>query len=235
MTEQKTDIESLKKMREPFPGNQVSLLPKPTKKDNQKGRCQECGGYHGLPAVHIKYVGHAALTDRLLDVDPLWNWEPVSVDENGFPVVDDFGGMWIRLTICGVTRLGYGDSGGKKGADANKERIGDALRNAAMRFGAALDLWHKGDLHISTKKDVSLDDKLSQAIDWVNSFVERKTSVEYFDQKISESKPKFNTFPEDMRHTIDVQISDVREYLIELELVESEEIPENKSKLKMEI
>lgn len=29
-----------------------------------------------------------------------------------------------------------------------KERIGDALRNAAMRFGAALDLWHKGDLHI---------------------------------------------------------------------------------------
>jgi hypothetical protein len=28
-----------------------------------------------------------------------------------------------------------------------KERIGDALRNAAMRFGAALDLWHKGDLH----------------------------------------------------------------------------------------
>src|SRR5690606_24225265 len=28
-----------------------------------------------------------------------------------------------------------------------KEVIGDALRNAAMRFGAALDLWHKGDLH----------------------------------------------------------------------------------------
>jgi len=25
-----------------------------------------------------------------------------------------------------------------------KELIGDALRNAAMRFGAALDLWHKG-------------------------------------------------------------------------------------------
>ncbi len=27
--------------------------------------------------------------------------------------------------------------------------IGDALRNAAMRFGAALDLWHKGDLHVA--------------------------------------------------------------------------------------
>jgi hypothetical protein len=34
------------------------------------------------------------------------------------------------------------------GGDAMKERIGDALRNAAMRFGAALDLWHKGDLHV---------------------------------------------------------------------------------------
>ena len=35
----------------------------------------------------------------------------------------------------------------KSGGDAMKEIIGDALRNAAMRFGAALDLWHKGELH----------------------------------------------------------------------------------------
>jgi hypothetical protein len=55
--------------------------------------------------------------------------------------------MWIRLTVCGVTRLGYGAADGKQGGDAVKEIIGDALRNAAMRFGAALDLWHKGDLH----------------------------------------------------------------------------------------
>jgi hypothetical protein len=34
-----------------------------------------------------------------------------------------------------------------------KERIGDALRNAAMRFGAALDLWHKGDLHLDESAD----------------------------------------------------------------------------------
>jgi hypothetical protein len=55
--------------------------------------------------------------------------------------------MWIKLTVCGVTRLGYGHAEGKQGGDAIKEVIGDALRNAAMRFGAALDLWHKGDLH----------------------------------------------------------------------------------------
>lgn len=62
-------------------------------------------------------------------------------------MLDANGGLWIKLTVCGVTRLGYGDAQGKSGGDAMKECIGDALRNAAMRFGAALDLWHKGDLH----------------------------------------------------------------------------------------
>ena len=65
----------------------------------------------------------------------------------GFPVLDPAGGMWIKLTVCGVTRLGYGHAGDKEGGDAIKEIIGDALRNAAMRFGAALELWHKGILH----------------------------------------------------------------------------------------
>ncbi len=39
--------------------------------------------------------------------------------------------------------VGCGDAGQKTGGDAMKERIGDALRNAGMRFGIALDLWHK--------------------------------------------------------------------------------------------
>lgn len=134
-------------LREPFPPHQISLLPKPTSRDAKKGRCPECGGWHGLPAVHLSYVGHAALTDRLLECDESWSWEPVAYGPDGLPLLDKDGGMWIRLTVCGVTRLGYGDAQGKTGPDAMKERIGDALRNAAMRFGAALDLWHKGDLH----------------------------------------------------------------------------------------
>lgn len=134
-------------LREPFPANMISVLPKPYKKDSPKGKCPECGGYHGLPAAHLSYVGHAALTDRLLDADPNWNWEPVAFGDDGLPVIDRNGGMWIRLTVCGVTRLGYGTAPGKSGPDVNKELIGDALRNAAMRFGAALDLWHKGDWH----------------------------------------------------------------------------------------
>lgn len=145
----------LELLREPFPANAISRLPKPTaeqtkevKDDFRKGiRCQVCGGWHHPKVVHLDYVGHAALTDRLLDCDPQWNWEPLAFAQDGTPAIDKDGGMWIKLTVCGVTRLGYGDAEGKTGGNATKERIGDALRNAAMRFGAALDLWHKGDLH----------------------------------------------------------------------------------------
>ena len=120
--------DKLQELRKPFPDHQISYLPK--------------GG------TKLAYVGHAALTDRLLDVDLGWTWEPLAMNPHGLPVMDDLGGMWIRLTVCGVTRLGYGHAGNKQGGDAIKEIIGDALRNAAMRFGAALDLWHKGDLHL---------------------------------------------------------------------------------------
>ena len=145
MSEKKT---GLYLMREPFPAHQISKMCRSTKKDNAKGKCPKCNGWHGLPAIQLDYVGHAALTDRLLSADPAWQWEPLAVGSDGYPVIDRDGGMWIKLTVCGVTRYGYGDAQGKSGGDAMKERIGDALRNAAMRFGAALDLWHKGDLHI---------------------------------------------------------------------------------------
>jgi hypothetical protein len=143
-------------LRKPFPPHQISKLPKATKAqtdavraDFKSGiRCKVCGQWHHKDVVHLDYVGHAALTDRLLDCDPMWNWEPVATLPNGTPEFDKFGGMWIRLTVCGVTRLGYGHPDGKSGGDAVKEVIGDAMRNAAMRFGAALDLWHKGELHV---------------------------------------------------------------------------------------
>jgi hypothetical protein len=141
-------LEALKKLREPFEKHQINLLPKPYKKESPPGKCSECGGWHGLPAAHLEYVGHAALTARLLDIDPLWNWAPLGLDAQGLPALDKDGGLWIRLTICGVSRLGYGDAQGKTGGNATKERIGDALRNAGMRFGAALELWHKGILYM---------------------------------------------------------------------------------------
>lgn len=144
----------LNKLRAPFSENLVNWLPKPMLKREEmdkipKVACQVCGQYHARDKVmHLSYVGHAALTDRLLDVDPSWSWEPLAFDDHGLPKLDSDGGMWIRLTILGISRLGYGDSGAKKGPDATKERIGDALRNAAMRFGCALEFWHKGDLNL---------------------------------------------------------------------------------------
>lgn len=151
-----TKIEAVT-MRTAFPAHQISKLPKETRTqiDARKAdkslmvwKCEVCGGAHHKNAVHLDYVGHAALTDRMLDVDLAWSWEPVAFDERGLPAFDHDGGLWIKLTINGVTRMGYGDADGKTGGNARKEAIGDALRNAAMRFGAALDLWHKGDLHL---------------------------------------------------------------------------------------
>ncbi len=132
------ELEQLKKLREPFPPSQIGKLPK--------------GG------ILLDFVGHGHLTARLLDVDPFWSWEPFAVGADGLPQLDEHGGLWIRLTVCGMTRIGYGDG---KGPNAVKEAIGDALRNAGMRFGAALELWTKGRLdedsdHTAPKSDADV-------------------------------------------------------------------------------
>ena len=118
MTEMTKDAAT--SLRKPFPAASIGKLPK--------------GG------AMLDYVGHAAVTDRLLTVDPNWSWEPFAIGPDGLPALDAGRNLWIRLTICGVTRIGVGD--GKSA----KECIGDAIRNAAMRFGVALDLWAKEDL-----------------------------------------------------------------------------------------
>ena len=139
-------------LRKPFPPQSVGKLPRsicrtcsdsPRKRcDSHQwvARCEECHGSHSTATMHLDYVGHAAVTDRLLTIDPAWSWEPFALDERGLPALDGSKNLWIRLTILGVTRIGVGD--GKSA----KEAIGDAIRNAAMRFGVALDLWAKDDL-----------------------------------------------------------------------------------------
>lgn len=116
--------EQAQALLKPFPNNQIQQLPK--------------GG------AKLDYVSHAFVTQRLLEVDPDWTWAPVGTDSNGLPQFDEDGGLWIYLTVCGVTRLGYGEAtGGFSPADKIKSAIGDAIRNAAMRFGVALALWQK--------------------------------------------------------------------------------------------
>lgn len=182
-------------LRVPFPANQISKLPKPTKQqtdevrqDFKKGiRCSVCGQWHHPKVVHLDYVGHAALTDRLLDCDPAWNWEPMAFTEHGTPLLDENGGMWIKLTVCGQTRLGYGHPDGKRGGDAIKEVIGDALRNAAMRFGAALDLWHKGDLH-GPDGDTEKDDDGVSETDWFREQLPKMHKAEEINAVLGRAK-----------------------------------------------
>lgn len=140
-------------LREPFKPEEIGKLPRifcgacrqaPAKvcDKHKRIRCDGCRNGNITDAhLHLDYVGHAEVTDRLLQVDPTWSWEPMAFDADGLPKLDGNGGLWIRLTVAGVTRIGYGDAQGKKGADAVKETIGDSIRNASMRFGVALDLW----------------------------------------------------------------------------------------------
>lgn len=138
----------------PFPRDWIEHLPKQVRRDDQdRGKCTgdrrysadgiACGGYHAL-SVHLDYVGHAGITQRLMEVDPLSTWEAIHTDPAGAPILNS-DGAWIRLTVLGVTTLGFGDAAGKRGPNAVKEVIGDALRNAAMRRGVATYLWSKSD------------------------------------------------------------------------------------------
>lgn len=126
--------------------DRLSKLPKPTRKDNPKGRCDDCGGWHGLPAMHLDYEGHADVTLDLIAVDPEWSWEPGWITANGDPV-DPFAfgndQLLARMTVLGVTRPCVGSiPSDKVGTESwMKELTGDMIRNGAMRFGIGTGLW----------------------------------------------------------------------------------------------
>jgi hypothetical protein len=156
-------------LRAPFGPEHIGLLPRVTCKDcsdrrkecqrHQRQKCPTCDAYISTAHIHLDYCGHGAVTSRLLDVDPEWNWEPLAFDQAGMPtmVYDDQNhptAMWIKLTVCGVTRLGVGTCPSGQ-FEAEKVLIGDALRNAAMRFGVALDLWIKGQAEDSEQQAAS--------------------------------------------------------------------------------
>lgn len=114
-------------LRAPFPAGHIGKLPK-------AGR-------------EFDFVAHGYVRDRLLQVDPAWTWTPMGVDEHGLPAIKDRDGdaeLWIWLTVCDVTKPGVGVEQVNK-SDLAKCLISDAIRNAAMSFGVALDLWQHGD------------------------------------------------------------------------------------------
>ena len=115
----------LKKYAVPDPGI-VSKLPK--------------GG------IQLDFVGHADITRILIEIDPLWTWEPCgwALGRPDIHVENGIATMWARLTLLGKTMIGLGSCRADKG-DYEKELIGDFLRNASMRFGICLSLWTKSE------------------------------------------------------------------------------------------
>jgi hypothetical protein len=96
--------------------------------------------------IQLDFVGHADITRILIEIDPLWTWEPCGWI-GGRPdihVENGIATMWARLTLLGKTMIGVGSVRADKG-DYEKELIGDMLRNCAMRFGICLSLWTKSE------------------------------------------------------------------------------------------
>lgn len=149
---------ALKQLARPFPKSAIRQRPvitcpacelldrdQPGKTCSQHDAvwCGACDEVFTDAHEHLDYVGHAHVRARFLEVDPAWTWEPLARNEFGLPMLDSRGGLWISLTIAGVTKNGYGDAEGRTGPAAVKEAIGDAMRNAGINFGVALDLWKK--------------------------------------------------------------------------------------------
>ena len=110
---------------------------------------KELIGQMNRGGVTLDFLGHGNAPRALIEFDPLWAWEPMAYDDSGLPLLerDQNGepcGLWIVLTLKGKRLPGYGSVESRK-TDKIKELIGDAIRNAAMRFGLALALWIKDD------------------------------------------------------------------------------------------
>lgn len=181
-------------LRKPFPTEAIGLLPKiwcskcsrsdqgscgehkkeicrGCRKEHNGEKCKGCGNNITTAHLHVEFVGHADVTDLILDVDPEWGWEPMATDPDpevlkaaiasGNPEIvamvyknapprlerNDRGtpvGLWMRLKVGTTNRIGFGSVPATQ-RDAEKVLIGDAVRNAGMRGGAALELWKQGD------------------------------------------------------------------------------------------
>lgn len=149
---------ALKRLARPFPKSAIRQRPVitcpacelldrdqagETCPQHQAEWCEVCSETFTRAHEHLDYVGHAHVRERLNEVDPGWDFEPLGHNDDGTPAFDTYGGLWIKLTVVGVSRTGYGDAEGRRGPAAIKEVIGDALRNAGLSFGMALDLWKR--------------------------------------------------------------------------------------------
>lgn len=145
----------------PFGQDDLEKLPKPLKaRDDNKGRCEPnsyysadghaCGGWHAR-SVHLDYVGHAGITQRLNDVlgPQGWDFMPMALTPEGLPIMSReqfWGALTIRVEDQEVTK--YDVAANYNGP---QEAWGDALRRCAMRFGVGTYLWSKSEAALALK------------------------------------------------------------------------------------
>lgn len=127
------NVEQARALREPF--ENVQQVTKRWK-DKETGQPK---------SVTLDYIGHAVVTDRLLRVDPGYEFRPL-LDDAGRPIVvleglgaGDSVGVWGELIVLGTSIVEF--CSGKDLLDAYSR----CLCRAAMRRGVALDLWIKDD------------------------------------------------------------------------------------------
>lgn len=148
--------------------------------------------------MELDYVGHAEITKLLIEIDPLWTWEPIGWD-NGRPkinVVNGVAEMWGRLTVHGKTVIGVGTASAEK-TDVAKELVGDFLRNAGMRLGLALSLWSKAEWdeqQAAPKHEPKspIDEVTDDPFEWAHHSMLEATSIAALDAVAKLAKTRLN-------------------------------------------
>ena len=126
--------------------------------------------------------------------------------------------MWARLTVLNKTILGVGSCKSDK-PELDKELVGDFLRNAAMRFGVALNLWSKSDLESAAQPPSAADLVMEQATKWTKPQRDKIKQILKAHDIINDNATTFELFAEQVsKH--EAIAKDVRAWALDKEATE---------------
>lgn len=145
-------------LRKAFAEGQIGQLPRVTCKDCSNKRCsahkytkcKDCGAYTSPQHIHLPFVAHAIVTDRLNHDAPGWYFtiDTVKDSNDGEHVLAVVGTMHIGDKA--IPEIGEPNVKSFYGTEL-QSAIGNFIRRAAMRFGVAIDLWMKEEaVHVET-------------------------------------------------------------------------------------
>lgn len=130
-------------VRRDFPANAQGKLPKPGQNASAAASCSICGGFHkGAGGVHVDYLGHAFVRERLNEVPwDLTIWRTASGD----PMIIEEGELAtlpFTMTVMGVDRHEVACAPTGK-EEWPKLLWSDMISRGGMAHGIGLSLWQK--------------------------------------------------------------------------------------------